>query len=191
MRVASGRVGGGRGGFGQAEVEKLDAAIPGDEDVIRLEIAVYDLNGMRGGQPAGDLYGQIEQLARAVDGCKRQAVYKLHHQIARGFGRCPNVIDLADVGMVQRRHGARLAFESLRERRLRDFDSDDAVKTGIPGLEYFPHSAHADGRKNLIGSQAGSGVQGHQFETIVPRECTARATQDIQCCCGPGREDLM
>ena len=59
--------------------------------------------------------------------------------------------------MIQRAHGARLALESLRKFRLRDFNGDKAVETCVAGLVYFPHSARPDGRDDLIGPQPISG----------------------------------
>lgn len=120
---------------------------------------MHDPGGMGSRQAIGDLHGQIEQFARAVDGRNRRAVNKLHHQVARSFRRCPHVIDLADVGMIQRRHGARLAFEPLRKSGLRYFDGDDAVEARIARLIDFPHATRPDRSDDFVGPQAGSGIQ--------------------------------
>jgi len=122
---------------------------------------MHDPSRMRRRQAVGDLHGQIEQLARAVNGRNRRAVHKLHHQVAWGFRRCSDIVDLADVGMIQSRHRARLAFESLRKSRLRHFDGDDAIEARVAGLEDFAHATRPDGRDDFVRPQACSGIQGH------------------------------
>ena len=50
--------------LGEAEVEDLHAAVPGDEDVLGLEIAVDDAVVVGGRQAVGDLHRVLERLAR-------------------------------------------------------------------------------------------------------------------------------
>ena len=49
---------------GDAEVGQLDQAVVGDEHVARLDVAVHDTRGVRGGQPVGDLAPDLRDLAR-------------------------------------------------------------------------------------------------------------------------------
>ena len=80
-----------------------------DQHVVGLQIAVRETGRVRGGQAVGDLHGQVQQLARRIDGRDGRAVDVLHHQVAAALGQLPDVVQLADVRMVQRRDRARLA----------------------------------------------------------------------------------
>jgi hypothetical protein len=64
--------------------------------------------------------------------------------------------------MVQARHRARLALESLAPGRIsrepipKDFDRDHAVETRVSGAIDFAHSSCAQRREDLIGTEMGS-----------------------------------
>ncbi len=57
------------GQFGDTEVEDLQSALHGDEQVLRLEVAVDDALGVGRSKPRGELQSQIQCL----DGCERTA----------------------------------------------------------------------------------------------------------------------
>src|SRR5215472_17342035 len=71
-----------------------------------------------------------------------------HHQIVRA-----NVVQGADVRMIERRNGARLALEPFTVRRTEDLDRDGSVQTRVSGFPDFSHPARADGGKDLIGTK--------------------------------------
>ena len=48
---------------GEAEVEDLDAAVGGEEDVLRLQVAMDDALLVRRGEAARDLDGDLDRLA--------------------------------------------------------------------------------------------------------------------------------
>ena len=48
--------------FGEPEIEQLDLAGPGDENVVRFEVAVDDALGVGGIQGVGDLNGDAQSL---------------------------------------------------------------------------------------------------------------------------------
>ena len=52
--------------LGQAEVEDLDAPVPGDEQVLGLQVAVDDALVVGGGEPAGDLRGESIALRGGI-----------------------------------------------------------------------------------------------------------------------------
>jgi hypothetical protein len=110
-RYGLGRIGrrspGGRH-FRQTEVENLDRSIGPDQDVVGLEIAVHDPHGVSGGEAVGDLHRHIEELTRALCLANGRAVNKLHDKIVR-----PHVVQLTDVGMIQRGYGAGFALETV------------------------------------------------------------------------------
>ena len=58
--------------LGQAEVEDLDAAVIGEEDVVGLEVAVNDPLVVRRGEPVRDLSRVIDRLARR----QRRAIHR-------------------------------------------------------------------------------------------------------------------
>jgi len=64
-------------------------------------------------------------------------VDELHYQIIR-----PNIVELADVRMIQRGHRTRLALEAFVEFDLRGLDRNRAVE---PRVARFPHLTHASG----------------------------------------------
>ena len=79
--------------------------------------------------------GFKSRFARSVWRREGRALHQFHHQVIR-----TNVIERADVGMIQHRHGVRLAFEPLAKLLRGYLDGDLAVETSVAG---FPHLAHA------------------------------------------------
>ena len=70
-----------------------------------------DAGGVRRGHAGGDLHGEIEDLADALDRRQRAPVEELHDQIIR-----PDVEQLADGRVIERGDGARFALEPIAER---------------------------------------------------------------------------
>jgi hypothetical protein len=88
----------------QTEIEDLRAAIPGQQDVLRLQIAVHDAGRVRRGQAAGDLGGDVEHLPQAEPGAaQRLAVDELADDVALA-----DVVDGDDIGVAQGRNGTGL-----------------------------------------------------------------------------------
>jgi hypothetical protein len=112
--------------FRQAEIQNLNPGF-GDHDVCRLKIAMNDALAVRIGKRGHNLRG-IEE--RRFDWkrpafqlrCQSLALDQLHHQVVR-----PNVVKRADVGVVQRRDGPRLALEPRAELLTHDLDGDGAA----------------------------------------------------------------
>ena len=93
----------------QTEIEDLRAAVPGQQDVLRLQIAVHDAGRMRRGQAAGDLGGDVERLPQAEPGvAQRLAVDELADDVALA-----DVVDGDDIGVAQGRDGTGLDLEPL------------------------------------------------------------------------------
>ena len=100
-----------------AEVEHLRLPAARDEDVRRLDVAVHDALGVRGIERVGDLDRDVE---RAIEGqrpardlfLERAAVEQLHHHVLLAVVLA-DVVQRADVRMVQRRGDARLATEPV------------------------------------------------------------------------------
>ena len=89
----------------------------GNEDVGRLDVAVNDAFGMCGFERVGSLNGEIQQEVHGKGPARdallqRRALDQLHHQemMALDFS---DLVDGADVGMVQGGGSSGLALESL------------------------------------------------------------------------------
>jgi hypothetical protein len=81
--------------------------------------------------------------------------------------RLADVIQGADVGVVQSRYGLRFALEAGAAIRVgaelgrQHLDGDAAVEAGVAGLEDPAHSTLADDRLKFVGAEAGAGTQCH------------------------------
>ena len=102
---------------------------------------------------------------------RRLTVEQLHHQkwMARRFA---HVVNHANIGMIQRRSGARLALETL-SRRLRckglwqNFDGYFAMKPRVARLIHLAHSALADQRKDFVGAEFVADRKGHNVTESI------------------------
>jgi hypothetical protein len=79
---------------------------------------------------------------------KGLALDVLHHQVIR-----PHVVERANVGMIQRRHSASFALETLAELGLGNLDGHDAIQAGVTSLVDIAHSARTDWRKDFVGAE--------------------------------------
>ncbi len=100
----------------QPEIQNLGVAALGDEDVRGLDVAVDDAFGMRGVECIGNLNRQTEQniVLERFSGdamLQRHAVQKLHGDECLPV-LFPNVINRADIGVIQRRCGLRFALKA-------------------------------------------------------------------------------
>jgi hypothetical protein len=75
----------------------------------------------------------------------RGSLDQLHNQIIR-----TDVVEVADVGMIQCRYGARLALEPIRELLRRNLDRDLTPQPRIARFPHLPHPAFAQARDDLI-----------------------------------------
>src|SRR5436189_4884339 len=70
---------------------------------------------------------------------QRWAINQLHHEIIR-----PNVVEMANVGMVQCRNSPSFTLETLRETFGGNLDSNFAIKACVACPVNFTHAALAD-----------------------------------------------
>ena len=111
---------------------------------------------VRRGKSIGHLRGNVKQLAWRVDGCDRCPVHQFHDQIVRS-----DVIELADIGVVERGDCAGFVLEPFAERLLRDLDGDGATEARIASLVHFAHPADTEQCHDLVGTKTFAGMQGH------------------------------
>jgi hypothetical protein len=144
----------------QAEVENLHHAVAGDEDVLRLEIAMGDAALMGGGQPLRDLMSPVEraadfELALLQPLAQRGPFEQLHDRVERSAVG-PEVVNGEDVRMRQRRDGASLPLEprqgvaGMGVRPDQNFDGDVALQTLVARPPDLPHPARADAADDLV-----------------------------------------
>ncbi len=153
--------------FRQSEVEDLDQAVFGEEQILGLQIAMSDAFRVRRRQPARDLDGIIDGLANGqrVTGqplSQRLAFQQLGGDVkhaALGTG----IVDDHDVGVIERRRRAPfllepanavgIAGESSRKNLQRNLTTQPRIASAV----HLAHAARADRRKNLVGSQTRAG----------------------------------
>ena len=76
---------------------------------------------------------------------QRSPFHQLQYQIIG-----TDVVQRANVRMIQRGNRPRLAFEAVAELSLRDFDRDGAPQSRIVGSEYLAHSSRTQRPFNSI-----------------------------------------
>src|SRR5580658_3577215 len=139
----------------EPEVEQLDPLLR-NEYVARFQIPMSDALLMCRIQ-------RVENLARVVDGLferqrslQRSAVNQFHYQVIRA-----DVVELADIRMIQLRYRPGFMLEALAELILGNFDCDVAAEPRVAGAVHFSHSTRADRRKDFIGAEFCAGRQRH------------------------------
>ena len=166
--------------LGKTEVEQFRAGLR-HHHVAWLQIAMDDAAAMRGGERARNLDGVLErgvERHRAARLGERGAVEKLHDQktdfgvvVVPGGPFAADVVERADVRMVERRDRFRLALEALphlvarRDVGMDDLESDQPIETGVPGLVDLAHPASPEGAEDFVRSQTCAGVQDHRRPT--------------------------
>ena len=116
-----------------------------------------DALGMRGGQGPRDLRAILNGL---LDGelaafqARRQCLtlHQLHHQVIGA-----DVVQRADVGMVQCGDGSGFAFKPVGELFLRDFYGHLAAQARVGCAEHLTHAAVAQQGFDLVRAQLRSG----------------------------------
>ena len=161
MRVAS--VGwSGERCFGESEVEELDALFS-DEDVGGFQVAVGDAIAVRGVEGFEDLAGVLDSFFDGQRSFEGDALDVLHDEVIGA-----DVVELADVGVIEGGDGAGFAIEAFGELVFGDFEGDDAVEAGIAGFPDFSHASGAERVEDLEGSEAFAGC-GHSWMNYIPR----------------------
>jgi len=134
-----------RHGNGKTEVEDLHPLLTGNENVSGLEVAMNDPKRVSRGYAFHGLNGKIEKGREVVGGGDRHTVDKLHHQIIR-----TDIVEGADIRVVEGGHCARFAIEPVRELLIGDFNGNDTAQAGVEGFVNVAHAASTDGSKDLV-----------------------------------------
>ena len=138
---------------GQAEIDHLGVAVVPHHDVLGLDIPVHDPGGMGRGQRLGHLADEVHQLGQGGtpgrERPQRLPLDQLHDEEGLALVLV-DVVDRADVGMVQGGGGAGLAPEPLQPLGIpgillgQELEGDAAAEAGVLGLVDDPHAAAAE-----------------------------------------------
>jgi len=122
------------------KIEQLHRAFRGHHDVGRFQIAVHDALAVCGIESCGDLNRQPNGFLGRMGASNGCALDVLQYQVVR-----TDVVDLTDVGMIQRSDGAGLLLKTSVVLALQPFDRNNAVQAGVAGLPHLTHAACANG----------------------------------------------
>ena len=139
----------------QSEIENLGVPALGDENVGGLDVAMNDALGVRGVERVGNLNGQSEQHVRSPADRPAMRCFRVTpSRNSMAMKRLPvvlaNLVDGADVGVIQGGGGTRFAAEAFQRLRvLRDLvgeklERDKAAELGVLGLVNHTHAAAAE-----------------------------------------------
>src|SRR6185295_17961431 len=149
------------GQLGDAEVEELRLAVGGDDDVGGLDVAVDDPPLVGAGEAGGDLPGDLDGLAEgertALDAvAQRLALVERHGDEQRAVLGLADLVDGAEVRMVERRGGLGLADEAplllLGSAALRgeELQGDEPVEPQVARLVHDAHAPAAEALEDLV-----------------------------------------
>jgi len=164
-----------------------------NEDVRRLYVPMNDPRRVRRIERVGDLHRQLQQRID-LHGTSRDAVLQHHAvQILHGDEGFPiflaNVVDGADIRVVERRCRFGLAPKSLQRLRIsgqyfgQEFERDESLQARVLRLVHHPHAAAAelfydavvrdrppDHRRECYVTEKGKSMKAAQFGSDV--RCT-------------------
>ena len=149
------------GQLGEAEVEDLHLAVLGQHEVRRLDVAMDDAGVMGPRQPARHLQGDVDRLAdgqRAAGDARPQrlAGVERHGDEQATVLGAVDVVDGADVRVVEGGGAARFAVEAIAGRRVpgevrrQELERDMALEVRVEGLVHDPHAPTAHLLEDLV-----------------------------------------
>lgn len=140
--------------LGKAKIEDFDVAATRDKDIPRLDIAVNDALGVRCVEPFGNLHRKIEKFVEfewfASDALPQRLSLEELHRKEIPAADLSNLVDGADIGMVQCGGRSRFAAKPLRCLRVvdelirKEFEGDGAAELEILGFIDLTHTSAAN-----------------------------------------------
>ena len=144
---------------------------------------MHDAGAVGAIERAADLDRHLQRVVRRQRAGPREARGQRlafeeleHEEVGAGLGS--DVVERADVRMIERRHGVRLAVEAGAqlgvggELRRQHLDRDRAIEPRIARAVDLAHPAGADRRDDLIRPESRAGCQGHQPAGLCARNAT-------------------
>ena len=146
--------------LGQPEIENLGVAVSRKKDVRGLDVAMDDAFGMRSDERVGNLDGDVEKLVEfhglAAETLLQTLAFQLLHDDERVAVVVVNLVDGADVGVVQLRGSACFTLEPLERLAIVDEGVRDeleghvAAKTSVFRLVHDSHAAATEFSHNFV-----------------------------------------
>ena len=147
----------------QTEVHQLRPGL-GQHDVARFQIAVRHPAAVRLFESFTNLDSVLQNLRhrqRPLAQTVRQslALQVFHHQVVDAI-LAADIVQSADVGMVQRRNRARFPIEALLglgvlgKMRGKNLDGDSSIEPRVPRPIHLSHPARPERRLNLIWTES-------------------------------------
>ena len=173
----------------QTKIEQLRAGL-GEHDVAWFQIAVRDSFAMCFIQRIRNLDGVLQYLIERqwtfLETLRQRLAFQiLHHQEISSV-LLADVVEDADVGMIQAGDGARFAVEPLAQSGSigkvigKDFDGNDALQAGIPGAVHLAHPARANCREDFVGAQTfASEDRQRAAANLYPQALFGTSTQEL------------
>ena len=138
----------------KSEIQNLGLPTLGHEDVRRLDVAMHDALGVRRIQRVGKLDAQVQNFV-GLEGLGADAVLEgLPLQQFHGDERpafvLVDVVDGADVGVIEGGGGLGLALEALQGLMVlghffrQELERDEAMELGVLGLIDDTHTAASE-----------------------------------------------
>src|SRR5262245_33948054 len=137
---------------------------------------------MRAVERVADLDGDRERLLDRELGCplqpllERLAFEVFEHQIVE-VAVAADVVDGADVGIVQRGNRPRFLLEALprlgigRQRSGKHLDGDDPIEPRVAGAVDFAHTARANRRHDFVRPNPRAGLERHATRIVPAMSC--------------------
>ncbi len=169
----------------KAEVEQLDTRRR-EHHIPRLQIPMDDAEPVGGFERVGDLGAEAEDLRRrqrAAGQTGRQclALEQFEHEVVDVM-RPANVVQTADVRVVERGNGFGLAGEARaevgvgRQLRCEDLHRDTAIQPRVPRPIHFAHPSRTDQGEQFIRTEVRTRLEGH----LVAAQLCPRRVADAQ-----------
>ena len=155
---------------GETEIDDFEA-VWRDQNVRRLQVAVYDAAPMRIAEAGRELDGVADQLGEGQRAGgdplgERLAFDELHHQVVHA-AVVADVVDRGDARVVQLRGEPCFAVEALPHVRIvahggaDDLDRDDPLEPTVACSIDLAHAAGGDESENFVRSDPHAGVERH------------------------------
>ena len=123
-----------------------------------------DAFSVSGAERIANLHGVAQGLLEREWTAELSPLDKFHDQVAGA-----DIVDLADVTMIQGGDGASLVVEAVCETRTSELYRDIAAHPGVVRLVHLTHATRADRPQDFIGADASPARKRHVW--ILPRVC--------------------
>src|SRR5262249_55563271 len=143
------------GRLGQSEVQNLDSGLA-EQNIAGFDVPMDNAQAVSGFESFENLQPVARGVFHRQRTANRLAFDTLHYQVAVAVARS-DVVQRANVRVVERGERLGLALEALAERAFDGLDGDGAIEARVARLVDLAHAALADGGKYLVWSEVVAG----------------------------------